>query len=656
MNKGTLLLAGFLLPAAGWTAAPPQKQAAPKKPAAVANTNGIPDDLKRLIARAPRAADYPNAAKATLLDLADISVRPDGSARTRTRMVIKVFNERGRDEAKVNIPFHGQDETVTLVHARTVKPDGTVLSVKPAEVMEQGVGDGEMYTDARTKSFILPAVGDDCVIDYEYVTDQKRSQMPGHFWTNWMFQGGIDPVVSSRLTLTAPKTLPIKHDLRNTDVQTVTKENAADNTVTYIWEAKNVAPLNPEPMMPGPKRFLPMLAVSTVPSWQKIADWYWDLAKGRADADPTLKALAARLTKDKTTPEEKAKAIFYYVEEKTQYVAIELGVGAFQPRPASDVAGNQYGDCKDMATLLVALLREAGITAHPVLLGAGNPQSVSDDLPSPGAFNHAICLAEIDGKKFWLDATAQISSWGDIPGGDRGVEALVIREGKGTFETIPHAAPADNRVDQSVKLTLAPDGSATGTVTLSGAGDINLGLRYALTNLPPDRHKGFVENMAQRIGPNARVTSYKISDYRNKDVPVSISYEVQFPSWAKPSGDLLLFKARAEQTAEAGSSPFRAETRTHAITQNAAALAMSQLEVTLPPGFSILSAPQPASVSGALGSLSRTVDIKENRLTIRVKGENLRADVPASQYQAVRKYYNDYLRASDESVVIKKGN
>lgn len=654
MNKIVLLalaLPGALLFSPVAQGAGPLRTAPPRKIA------GPEAEAKLLLANAPSAEEYPNAAKATLLDLATMTVRPDGTTRTVTHMAIKIFNERGREEeSEVRVPYNSAFEKVTVTRARTIRPDGRIISVKPGDIRDQSNDEGEqMYSDARVKSFSLPAVDEDCILDYEYVTDQHRSQMPGHFWTKWWFQGGTDPVVESRLTLIAPKGLKLRQDLRNSDVKPTVTESADGKTVTRVWAARNVAPIEVEPLMPGADRVAPRLFLSTLGSWQDIAAWYDRLARPRMEADATVKARALALTKGKTTPEEKAKAIFYWVEEKTRYVALEFGASAYQPRAAGVVCDSLYGDCKDMTTLLVALLRSVGVTAHPVLLGAGSTEKISDDLPTPGAFNHAICLAEIGGKKFWLDATAQICPWGEIPGGDRGSEAFVIRDGVGSFETIPNAQPSENGMEQQVKLVLAPDGSAKGSVRVTGTGDVDMSLRSTLTYLPPDKLKGFVEGMAQRLGANAKVTKYQISDFRNKDVPVTVTYDVTFPSWANKSGDLLLFKARPEQTAGSVSSPFGEDARRHAIVQPSSALGVSTLEIALPAGFSLLSVPSGAEIESEIGTFRRTVASGDSTLTITTRAENRRADIPAGRYEQIRKYYNDLLRAADETVVVKKG-
>ncbi len=669
--KNTAALLAALLPGAilitttATQAAPPEttmppaaKAPAKTKPAPPALVAAKNDDAQALLKSAPKATDYPNAAKATLLDLSDITVHPDGTTRTITRQALKVFNKRGRDEeAEVRIPYNASYDTIKILRARTIRPDGKIVNVDlKNDVRDSTLNAGcNTYDDSRAKSFSMPAVEDGAIIDYEYESTSKEAMIPGQFWTQWYYQSGFDPVMLTRLTVTAPKSMTLRTKSQKTTVEGKKTDLPDGKNVLYTWEDRNVAPFQTEPMMPDVETLLPRLTVSTLPGWQTVADWYLDLAKGRMDADPETRATALEVTKNCKTPEEKARAIFYYVQDKTRYVSIDFGKSAYQPHTPGSVLGNQYGDCKDMATLLVAMLRASGIqTAYPVLLNADSKVPKGTELPSPGAFNHAICLVELDGKKYWLDATAEVCPWGVIPSGDRGADAFVMRNGKGQFEQIAIGTPNDNLTKQTATLALSPDGSAKGTVTLTGNGDNDMALRGALLVMPTDKMKLFMESIAQKMGTDAKVSNYTVSDFRDKNVPVSLSMDVTFPSWASQSGDLLLFKARPEQTGGSVSSPFRNDFRTFPFEQQSTASGVSTLELTLPAGYTVLSLPKPAEYKSDLGRFERKVTQADNKLTIATVGENFRATVPSSRYADVRSYYENYLKASGETVIVKK--
>ena len=630
-------------------AAPPQKTTSLGLPSI---TPGSAEEIKALLAKAPKASDYPNAASAMLLDLMDVVVKPDGSSVSVTRQAKKIFTKRGRDdESEIKIPYNAAFESVRIIRARTIKPDGSVVNIKKEDIRESRPSD---YDDVVVKAFSLPAVDDDCIIDYEYVTESKESQMPGQFWQSWYFQGGFDPVMKTKLTVTVPKNVKLHENISNSPVKATVKALPDGKNVLYTWEDNNVAPFETEPLMPDTDKLVPKLYLSTVPSWQAVADWYSDLAKDRMNADAALKAQTQTLIQGKTTPEEKARAIFYYVQEKTRYVAISLGKSAYQPRPASLTYANKYGDCKDMATLLVAMLREAGISAYPVLIKMDSKDKRSAELPSPGAFNHAICKAEINGKDYWLDATAAVCPWGVIPGVDRGCEVMVIKDGKGVWETIPFGEPEDNRFERTVKLTLAPDGSATGTIAITGNGDTDMALRSSLRDWPESKRRLYAENLALSVGANPRVTDVSVSDYKDMTAPVTLKMDVSFPSWANQSGDLLIFKAKPEQTGGVSSNPFREDFRKNNIVQNSFSMASTTLDLTLPKDHVVLSLPKDANIKSDLGQFTRVIKQDGDKLNIVVSQKVLRADIPFTRYDEVRKYFGDFLKAVDESVILKK--
>ncbi len=641
-----ITLVTLALPTLAQPGAPPQRVKSVPKPRASAQ-----DETRQLLEKS-RPEQFPNAAKVTIHDYADAVVRPDGSARTVTRMTVRLFTPRARDEGEIKIPYNGSFETIKLVRARTIRPDGTVVEVKPTDVRSSSPSD---YDDAKILSFSMPAVEPGCILDYEYITDQKASQMPGHHWSQWYFQSGFDPVMHTRLTLSIPKSLKLTTKQVNSSVKAETRDSADGKSIVYSWEEKNLGPRFTEPLMPDLDRTFPKLTYSTIPDWQAIAGWYETLAEGRASADSALAAKAKEVTAGLNTPEEKARAIFYWVQDKTRYVAIELGQGAYQPRSATATLVNQYGDCKDMATLLVSLLRAVGITAHPVLLEAGAKYKTSEELPAPSAFNHAICLTEINGKNYWLDATAEVCAFGQIPGADRGVEALVLKNGKGEFVTIPEGTADDAESARTLDLLLNPDGSASGTMTVTGTGDYDLSLRAQLLATPPDKLGNLAEAFAQGIAANGKVSEIKVSDAKNRDAKVSLSMKVSFPAWATKSGDLLLFKARPDQTAAQFSNPLSREERTYPIASGAHRRIKTELTVALPDGFAPLSVPTATDLSSAFGTYNRAVTSETGKLSIKTTIVEKRAEVPPTGYEELKKYFDAYLKSYDESVILKKG-
>jgi hypothetical protein len=158
----------------------------------------------------------------------------------------------------------------------------------------------------------------------------------------------------------------------------------------WAWELKDVPAIDLRhvPMSPSQDALEgrmtvhyagPGLGVATDGTWQSIGEWYSHLAKDRLAATPEITAKAQELVAGKTDLYDRMDAVGQFVQDNIRYVAIEVGVGGYQPHAAGDVFHNRYGDCKDKATLLSAMLSAVGV--HSALMMVDSDRGVVD----PGA-------------------------------------------------------------------------------------------------------------------------------------------------------------------------------------------------------------------------------------------------------------------------------
>src|SRR6185436_1522845 len=149
-----------------------------------------------------------------------------------------------------------------------------------------------------------------------------------------------------------------------------------------------------------------------------------------------------------------------WIQKHVRYAGVEVGESSVVPRAPQTVLANRYGDCKDKATLLVALLRAAGITAHVALLRAGEDFDVPRELPGLGMFNHAIVVVDGD-QPMWVDPTDEYSRAGDLPLMDQGRLALIASASTTAPVKTPEAESKANRTTETRTFTLAEEGKAT---------------------------------------------------------------------------------------------------------------------------------------------------------------------------------------------------
>ena len=567
-----------------------------------------------LLKSAPTAAAFPDASAMTLRDESVVMLNADGTSTDVTHETFKIFNQRAHDKAEISIPFNAVTEKITNVHARTIKPNGTVLTAAGGDIHTSAPYSAfAMYDDAKVTGISMPGVEDGAIIDYVYTRTTTKSFLPNQYSETWTFRDGVDPVKVSKMTLTAPATMKISTLPRNTSGMTTTEMPSADGTrKTYVWKMANIGTIVPEPAMPPSYTFIPSVEISTIPSWQTIAHWYQGLASTRMVVSPEIKDEVKTLTAGKTSDTEKARAIYYWVEGQTRYVALELGLSAFQPHPAADVCRNRYGDCKDMATLLLTMLHEAGIkSAWPVLLGADSQMPVESYLAAPSFFNHAIVRADIDGKPYWFDSTAAMCPFGQIPGGDRGVHAFVIRDGIGAFEIIPVGAPEENCETTTTKVDLHADGSAECSTQVELSGDNGLGARLSFRGLQTAQLRPGFQSMVSGFSPNASLLDYSLSPLADRDKPVEMGLIYHAPLWATRTGHLLIIDGK-----DMTSAPYDRASRVYPISESRTAKAVQDLVVTLPAGYTLEDKPDALHEKMPLSDYDQTVMLSGNTLTV----------------------------------------
>ena len=182
---------------------------------------------------------------------------------------------------------------------------------------------------------------------------------------------------------------------------------AAGKTHELLVDVANATA--PKPPVGAPTRFLRVgqLEASTFRSWDEISARMAPLfaEASTLSADSPLKAEAAAIAAASQDPKVRAFAALQLVEDKTRYLFLGMGDGGYRPTPADLTWSRRFGDCKAKTALLLALLRELGVQAEPVLVSTGGGDGLDQRTPSAAQFNHVLVRARIDGAVYWLDGT-----------------------------------------------------------------------------------------------------------------------------------------------------------------------------------------------------------------------------------------------------------
>jgi hypothetical protein len=305
-----------------------------------------------------------------------------------------------------------------------------------------------------------------------------------------------------------------------------------------VWDFRrtDVPRLAPEPAMPPWFEVADYVSVSTYERWRDLGAWYWDLVEEQLALDDELREVAKNLVDGAATTEEKVRRVYEHVVTATRYVGIELGIHGWKPYPVTEVYRRRYGDCKDKASLLVALLGAAGVPARLVLVRTADNGVLEDEPASMWDFNHAIAwVPELD---LFLDGTAERSGVHELPDLDQGAMALIVEPPGGArtsrLVTIPVASADANRNESDYVLRLTDDGDVAvrGRERFRGAGAAEE--RVSLEDEATRREQ--LERQLGSILPGARVDEVTVTDLSLATEELGYDFTGVLPERAQPDG------------------------------------------------------------------------------------------------------------------------
>jgi hypothetical protein len=509
-------------------------------------------------AKTPAVTHAPDIAGDVLLDETRVIVERDGTIRSHHRRVLRILNTAGRELGVAAVPTD-KETKVSDFRGWTIPPKGAAFEVRDRDVIETSAFDGELYGDQKIRILRLPAAEPGNVIAYEY----DRRERPYALQQEWSFQGEL-PVEKATLMVELPEGWKREvHWINSSSVEPVVSGSSA------TWNLTSITPIKAEPGMLAIRAMASRLAINFIPpaenqrvhtSWNDVGAWYSALIDGRRDASDELKKKAAALTAGTTDAMERLRRISRFVQSDVRYVAIEIGIGGFQPHRATEIFRNRYGDCKDKVTVLGSMLDELGIESYYLLVHTDRGV-VQRDFATHATFNHAIAAIRLPegtalaglqsivrhpklGNLLIFDPTNDLTPLGALPDYLQDSDALLVTAGGGELIHLPIAKPDQNRIDVTAKMTLETDGLLHGNVREVRTGWIAARYRSALRALNESDRRKLLERYLASHFSNFTVDEAKFENVEQIDRDLVVSYSIAAPAYAKNAGSMILIRPR----------------------------------------------------------------------------------------------------------------
>jgi Domain of Unknown Function with PDB structure (DUF3857)/Transglutaminase-like superfamily len=601
-----------------------------------------------------------------LVDEANVTIGADGLVTITSNYAVRILTREGRGYAAASEAYETDSGKVREMRAWLIRPGvGKVKSYAKDDVLDVAAALNDVYNETRIKQINASDEADaGAVFGYQSVTEYRSFFNQ----TVWSFQGRI-PVLSSRYTMTLPASW------RATSVTfNHAKVEPAVTGTTYAWELRDLPPIESEPSSPSITTLAPRIAVSYAPatgaasalnrsfeSWSEVSRWYTELSDPQVTLDDAIAAKARELTSTAKTELERIRAISRYVQ-KLQYISIQIGVGRFRPHSATEVFAKAYGDCKDKANLMRAMLKAVKIEAYPVLIYSGDSTYVREEWTSPGQFNHCIVAIKVSdetqaqtivkhptlGRLLIFDATDPQTPLGDLPDHEQGSLALIAAGSDGALMRMPVTPPEANQLERQVEAVLSPDGSLVGSIQERSTGQSAADQRRAFSYLSRPQYIKMIEAWITQGATGALVSKVEPVD-QSADGRFALDVAFSAPSYGQlMQSRLLVFKPAIVSRRE---SLFLTEAvRKHPVVLESTAYTET-VHVKLPDGFDVDEMPDPLKLDTAFGNYNASYDVKDGQLVFKRKLILRASTIPAEQYQSVRTFF-ERIRAVEQSPVV----
>ena len=439
------------------------------------------------------------------------------------------------------IYFNNTFNETDNITARAYLPKGKrYKKVKVERITTHSKFDNSIFFhDDKVRHIVYPRleVGSRATLRY-----RERIKDP-HFLGAFFFSNYI-PTANSEFSISFPSEVKVKFKLFNNEDNIVTFEEVVDkNITTYTWTAKNIDEYKYLSDAPSIRFYEPHVVVyideyevngrkkKVLSDVGELYNWYYSLVEGvNRVQDNNLKVILDELIADAETDFEKSKLIFYWVQDNIKYVAFEAGYSGFIPRTAGAVCTKKYGDCKDMAGILVEMFKMADIPASLTWIGTRSIPYTYEELPTPMVDNHMIATLKLNGETYFLDATGQYVPFGMPTAFIQGKEAL-IANGKDDFEIsiVPILNKEESIFTDSIILSL--DGNQLkGHAKARYTGYKKFSILRGVVDQNDQDLKDFFRRKFLKGNNKFRIDSVNIVGDMDRDADLEVTYDFPIPS------------------------------------------------------------------------------------------------------------------------------
>ncbi|MCW1962801.1 DUF3857 domain-containing protein [Chryseobacterium viscerum] len=570
--------------------------------------------------------------------------------------VTTVLNKDGNDQAAAYIPY---DKSRRISNVKVIIYDEAGKKIKSVSKSDfQDIANnpqGIFYSDNRVLVYSYTPAQYPYTVDFSYETDDENTVFIPDFVPFTSIKTSLEEaqfkIINTSGIELRTKIYPSKYNYASV----VESGSANDKTYSY----KNVPAIDDAFMIPQPIKILPAVNFAlakfslagkqgTLNNWTDFGTWiYNDLLVPVSASTSAIKAEVASLQLQGSV-EDKVKKIYQYMQNKSRYIAVALGIGGWQPMMPDEVQKKGYGDCKGLTNYMKVLLNEAGIPSNYCIITSGRSQvSFDPEFPSMGG-NHVILMVPTEKGNIWLENTSQQIAFNHLSYSTTDRNALAVTPKGIELINTPVYKAEQNKEKQVLRVNLNEDNSITGTGNFYYTGNqYDYNLRFA--NLNPKEKNDAVKANFDILN----FEKVEMKNFNNDRDNAVITYDLDFKTnnFSKKAGNSLLFRSVPifsdviYKTDENRELPFEV---------NMSFEDEYEIAFILPMGYKVDETPDNSNITSEFGSYKLSFVKSDNQIKVTRKMQINKGLYPKEKYNDYISFRKKILNMDNSKILITK--
>lgn len=575
-----------------------------------------------------------------------------GNAVKRIKMAITLLNDNSKSYRLLAV-YYDKFSRVNYIRGAVYDEKGMMIkSFGMSDIYDMSAITGSsFYSDDRMKVLFFPLYKYPYTIEYEY--EVGYSSLINY--PSWKFQKDPDvSVENSGIQFVVPGKMKLRYYSENL-------RNAADSVITtdekiYTWQEENIPALVKHKYLGNNQDSMPVLYTApldfeyggfkgSMSSWKSFGDWVYTLKKGLDVLPQSEITKITEITSKTQDIREKVKLIYEYVQSRTRYVSIQVGIGGFRPAEASAVLKNGFGDCKALANYAMALLKASGINSLYTLVLAGEEKPINRNF-TDNHFNHVILCVPMQKDSVWLDCTSQTKPFNYLGDFTSDRYALLITPEGGKMVKTPGFVKERNYLKRTGSVYMNIFGKLSGKFSNTYSGYEYGNISMLFNTASENEMKKYLFSVLKY--PDYEINSVSYKENKSETPTADFTYGLSVNNFATPSGARLFFSPSVTKEEFIQDDPLSFKIKESQSMSDS-------ISYNLPLNYKVEFLPPDVQLKNEFGEFRYQLRVKNDKVLYQRYFEINKGTIPYEKFSQFREFINVVAKADRERIILTKG-